>query len=67
MYVLQRIAVNEEMVTTVSMEGVHFEMYVIRLTFDYVRKDRRDRAYVMEDMDNAKVRILSRIYAPKFI
>ena len=67
MYELQRIAVNEEMITTVSMEGVHFEMYVIRLTFDYVRKDRRDRAYVMEDMDNAKVRILSRICAPKFI
>ena len=67
MYELQRIAVNEEMITTVSMEGVHFEMYVIRLTFDYVRKDRRDRAYVMEDMDNAKVRILSRICAPKLI
>ena len=37
------------------MEGVHVEMHVIRLTFDYVRKDRRERAYIMEDLNSAEV------------
>ena len=44
------------MISTASMEGVHVEMHVIRLTFDYVKKDRRERAYVMEDVRNAEVR-----------
>ncbi len=48
------------MISTVSMEGVHVEMHVLRLTLDYVRKDRRDRAYVMEDVQNAQVGELHR-------
>lgn len=31
-------------------------MPVVRLTFGYVRKDRRERTYIMEDETNADVR-----------
>ena len=48
------------MIATISMEGVHVEMHVIRLTFDYVKKNRRERAYIMEDLSSAKVSIIKR-------
>lgn len=37
------------------MEGTPVELHVIRLTFDYVKKNRRERAYVMEDPASAEV------------
>ena len=48
------------MIATISMEGVHVEMHVIRLTFDYVKKNRRERAYIMEDLSSAKVIIIKK-------
>ncbi len=44
------------MISSPAMEGTHVEMHVITLTFDYVKKDRRERAYAMEDMNAAQVR-----------
>ena len=55
---LQSISLKEEMIATISMEGVHVEMHVIRLTFDYVKRDRRERAYIMEDLNSAEVRVI---------
>ena len=49
------------MIATISMEGVHVEMHVVRLTFDYVKKNRRERAYIMEDLTSAQVIAIKRL------
>ena len=59
---LQCIVTVDEAATEAAEMDTGQDVPVVKLTFDYVRKDRRERMYIMEDQENAQVAYCIQLY-----
>ena len=46
---------QEDVVTDDEKQTYGSKIPVVKLTFDSIRKDRKERTFVMEDLENAEV------------